>query len=98
MARLTIVLMAPVDLRAGSVSAAGCRPQPLEFELLGVAPGSDHYLTLVQQVAGVTLAISVMGAALRLPQAYIRCHSRELALILGLGLPLMCLSTSLLLT
>jgi hypothetical protein len=39
-----------------------------------------------------------MGAALRLPQAYIPCHSRELALILGIGLPLMCLSTSLLLT
>jgi NhaP-type Na+/H+ or K+/H+ antiporter len=37
-----------------------------------------------------------MGAALRLPVGYVRRHRRELALILGLGLPLMCLSGSLL--
>jgi NhaP-type Na+/H+ or K+/H+ antiporter len=35
-----------------------------------------------------------MGAALRLPEGYVRRHWRELAVILGLGLPLMCLSTS----
>ena len=49
--------------------AVGVGLSPLEFELLGVAPGSDQYLTLVQQVARVTLAISVMGAALRRPRS-----------------------------
>lgn len=74
----------------------GMALSPLEFELLGVTPGSPAYLEIVQEVARVTLAISVMGAALRLPQGYIRRRWRELALILGLGLPLMCLSGSLL--
>lgn len=72
--------------------AVGVALSPLQFEFLGVAPGSDEYLTLVQQVARLTLAISVMGAALRLPQDYVRRHWRELTLILGLGLPMMCLS------
>ncbi len=72
----------------------GLALSPLEFELLGLTPGSDEYLTVVQQVARVTLAISVMGAALRLPESYVRHHWRELAVILGLGLPLMCLSGS----
>ena len=44
----------------------------------------------------MTLAISVMGATLRLPVGYVQRHGRELAMILGLGLPLMCLSGSLL--
>jgi NhaP-type Na+/H+ or K+/H+ antiporter len=61
-----------------------------------MTPGSDEYLTVVQQVARVTLAISVMGAALRLPEGYVRRHWRELTLILGLGLPLMSLSGSVL--
>src|SRR5918994_2200331 len=74
----------------------GLAPSPLEFELLGLTPGSDEYLTLVQQVARVTLAISVMGAALRLPESYVRRHWQELAVILGIGLPLMCLSGSVL--
>lgn len=76
--------------------AIGAALSPLEFELLGVASGSEEYLSLFQQVARITLAISVMGAALRLPKSYIRRHRRELALILGLGLPLMWLSGSLL--
>jgi NhaP-type Na+/H+ or K+/H+ antiporter len=58
-----------------------------------MTPGSDEYLTVVQQVARVTLAISVMGAALRLPEGYVRRHWRELTLI---GLPLMSLSGSVL--
>lgn len=76
--------------------AVGVAFSPLEFELLGIAPGSDEYLLLVQQVARITLAISVMGAALRLPEHFLRRHGRELALILGVGLPLMWLSSSVL--
>ena len=74
----------------------GLALSPLEFELLGLRPGSDEYLSVIQQVARVTLAISVMGSALRLPKGYVRSNWRELALILGIGLPLMSLSGSLL--
>jgi NhaP-type Na+/H+ or K+/H+ antiporter len=70
--------------------AVGFALNPFGFKLLGVAPGSDEFLVIVQQVARVTLAISVMGAALRLPAGYVWRHARERALILGLGLPLMC--------
>jgi hypothetical protein len=45
--------------------AVGLALSPPEFELLGPTPGSDEYLRLVQQVARVTLAISIM-AELRL--------------------------------
>lgn len=76
--------------------AVGLALSPLEFELLGVAAGSEAYLNLVQQVARITLAISVMGAALRLPRCFMRTRGRELALVLGLGLPLMWLCGSLL--
>ena len=49
---------------------------------------------LLKEVAQITLAISVMGAALRLPPGYERRNWRELAVILSLGMPLMWLASS----
>lgn len=52
-------------------------------------------LLLLEYGALITLALSVMGAALRLPPFYIRRHWRELGLILSLGMLLMALSSGL---
>jgi NhaP-type Na+/H+ or K+/H+ antiporter len=49
---------------------------------------------VLREVARVTLALSVMGAALRLPHAYELRHWRELLVVLGLGMPLMWLASS----
>jgi len=46
------------------------------------------------EAARITLALSVMGAALRLPYAYEVRHWRELLVVLGLGMPLMWLASS----
>ncbi len=74
----------------------GLALSPLELELLGPIGGAEGHTLIMQQVSRVTLAIAVMGAALRLPERYFLDHWRELALVLGLALPLMCLSGSLL--
>jgi len=46
----------------------------------------DH---LLEQAARLTLAIGLMGVALRLPQYYFRRHWKSLAIVLGLIMPLM---------
>jgi len=47
---------------------------------------------LLLEVARLTLAMAVMGAALRLPSRYEMQHVRGLAIVLGLGLPAMWLT------
>jgi hypothetical protein len=74
--------------------------EPLLATLLGIAVGpavfdfavveiaDERESVILREVARVTLALSVMGAALRLPSAYEAGHWRELVVILGLGMPL----------
>lgn len=61
--------------------------------LLGTA-ASLHLdpLPHLKEVARITLAIAVMGAALRLPPAYVARRRRDLAIVLGLGLTAMWLT------
>ena len=51
---------------------------------------------LIEQAARFTLAIGLMGVALRLPKNYVFRHWRSLAVLLGLVMPLMWLSSGLL--
>lgn len=51
--------------------------------------GSEAHLTLVEQVARVTLALSVMSAALSLPSGFVARNWRALAIVLGPGTVLM---------
>ncbi len=46
------------------------------------------------EAARVTLGLAVMGAALRLPRGFVLRRWRDLALVLGVGMPLMWLATS----
>ncbi|CCH55602.1 Na(+)/H(+) antiporter 1 [Fibrisoma limi BUZ 3] len=51
---------------------------------------------ILEQAARLTIAIGLMGVALRLPPGFLRQHWRSLSVLLGLGMPLMWLSSSLL--
>ncbi len=82
--------------------------EPLVFLLIGilVGPAALHWIDLpsiyhddnrfLEQAARITVAISVMGAALRLPRGYFTSHGRELAVLLGLGMPMMWAASGLL--
>lgn len=52
--------------------------------------------TLLGEAARLTLAIGLMAVALRLPQGYVLRHARPLAVLLGLVMPLMALTSGLL--
>jgi NhaP-type Na+/H+ or K+/H+ antiporter len=67
-------------------------PAMLDFATLELE--AERQSAFLREAARVTLAISVMGAALRLPSAYEAQHWRELLVILGLGMPLMWLASS----
>jgi NhaP-type Na+/H+ or K+/H+ antiporter len=67
---------------------------PVVFDFAVVELPAEHENAVLREAARVTLAISVMGAALRLPSAYEAQHWRELLIILGLGMPLMWLASS----
>lgn len=54
---------------------------------------TDH---LLEQTARLTMAIGLMGVALRLPQHYFFRHWRSLAVILGLVMPIMWVASGLL--
>lgn len=49
---------------------------------------------ILEQAARVTLAMGLMGAALRLPRFFAQQHWRSLAVLLGLAMPLMWLASS----
>jgi len=51
---------------------------------------------ILEQAARLTLAIGLMGVALRLPKGYVRRQWRPLAVLLGLVMPLMWLASGLL--
>lgn len=55
----------------------------------------SHPEKLLEETAKLTLAISLMGIALRLPRRYPLMHWRTFLVLLGLGMPLMFLISSL---
>lgn len=66
---------------------------PAVFEAAAFTVPKETETTILLEVARVTLAISVMGAALRLPPRWESENWRELAVVLGLGMPLMWLAS-----
>lgn len=62
----------------------------LDYQALGF----EGPLVLLEYGALITLALSVMGAALRLPKSYMREHAGELARVLTAGMLLMALSSA----
>jgi sodium/hydrogen antiporter len=67
---------------------------PVVLDLVDPDLSREDQNTLLREAARITLAISVMGAALRLPYAYEFRHWRELTVVLALGMPLMWLVSS----
>jgi NhaP-type Na+/H+ or K+/H+ antiporter len=75
--------------------ALGALLGPLGLGLLDVANwGSPH--KIMHEATRLTLAIALMGVALRLPPGFIQRHWRTLLALLGLGMPLMWLASGLL--
>ncbi|ACK69098.1 sodium/hydrogen exchanger [Gloeothece citriformis PCC 7424] len=69
---------------------------PLVFGLLDPTQwGISHYV-IVREATRVTLAIGLMGVALRLPKNYFLTNKKPLAILLGLVMPLMWVSSGLL--
>jgi sodium/hydrogen antiporter len=68
---------------------------PAVFGLLESA-GWGSQETILEQATRLTLAISLMGVALRLPERFPFRSWRSLAVLLGLVMPLMWLTSSLL--
>src|SRR5690606_568787 len=74
--------------------------EPLAAVLLGIVIGPacldllrlhswGHPLRILEQVARIALAVSVMATALRIPDGYFRQQWRAMATILGPGMLLM---------
>ncbi len=74
---------------------AGVLVGPAAFGLLDLASLGNQE-TILEQAALLTLGIALMGGALRLPLEYVSHNWRSLAVLLGLVMPLMWLSGSLL--
>ena len=58
---------------------------PLGLDLLELAHWGDPF-AILEQFARLTVGVAVMGAALRLPQRYLRDHARSLAMVLVPGM------------
>lgn len=82
-------------------------PDAITLLLVGVAVGPVGFgwfipyqwgqpMAVLEQVARLSLAIGLMGVALRLPKNYVVHHWRSLLLVLGLGMPFMWLTSSVL--
>lgn len=67
---------------------------PVALGILDPAMWGDHTV-IVEEAARVTLAIGLMGVALRLPKGYVTRHGRSVSVLLGLGMLLMWLASSL---
>jgi len=76
--------------------AIGVLIGPAVLDLASLDLGDDTTLVVVEQAARITLAIAVMGAAMRLPHGFVIRHWREMALILSVGMLGMWLMSSLL--
>lgn len=97
---LALALLArPIEERALSapllMAVFGILLGPLALDLMHPAQWGERH-RLVEETARITLAISLMGVALRLPRSFFRLHWRSLATLIGLGMLLMCLASSLL--
>jgi NhaP-type Na+/H+ or K+/H+ antiporter len=68
---------------------------PLVFDILDVANWGDQ-VTILEQVARLTLAVSLMSVAIRLPHKYIFQHWKSVAIMLGVVMPLMWLVSGML--
>lgn len=68
---------------------------PLGLGVLDLAEWG-HAHTILEQVARLTVALSVMGIALRLPRGYFRGHVRTMATVLVPGMALMWAASGLL--
>ncbi|MFW5823709.1 MAG: cation:proton antiporter [Marinobacter sp.] len=66
---------------------------PIGYGWLDVARWGDEHL-IMEQVARLTLGISLMGIALRLPPRYLVDHRRSITTLLLLAMPLLCLTSS----
>ncbi len=88
------LLARPIEASALSapllMTAFGVLLGPIALDLAHPAEWGRRYLIL-EQAARVTLAISLMGVALRLPARFFGQHWRSLARLLGVGMLLMCL-------
>lgn len=51
-------------------------------------------MMILEEAARLTLGVSLMGIALRIPPQFVFHHYRSLAVLLGLGMPLMCLTST----
>lgn len=69
---------------------------PAGFDLLHPAAWGLPPDKLLEEAARLTLAIGLMGIALRLPRKFVMRRWRELSVLLLLAMPLMCLSVALL--
>lgn len=67
---------------------------PAFFNIAAIEVPEEQRSDLLLEFARITLAISIMGAALRLPPRWEVRNWRELVLVLGLGMPLMWLAGS----
>jgi sodium/hydrogen antiporter len=68
---------------------------PAVFGVAAIELPEEQQTAFLLEFARITLAISIMGAALRLPPRWETAHWREMLLVLGLGMPLMWLSGTL---
>jgi sodium/hydrogen antiporter len=46
-------------------------------------------VTILERIARITLAVGLVGVALRVPRRYPRTHGRDLSILVGAGMPLM---------
>ena len=75
---------------------AGVLIGPAVFGLLDPASWGTQEETILEQATRLTLAISLMGVALRLPERFPFRNWRSLAILLGLVMPFMWLVSGLL--
>jgi sodium/hydrogen antiporter len=75
---------------------AGVLVGPTVFGLLNPTSWGGQETTILEQATRLTLAISLMGVALRLPERFPFHEWRTMAILLGLVMPLMWLASGLL--
>ncbi len=68
---------------------------PLVLGVLDLSAWGDPYVIL-ETIARLTTAVSVLGVALRLPDGYFSTHGRAMATVLGPGMLIMWLVSGLL--